>query len=225
MSTGIETRGPGDLPVPPPVAVPEVGAAAAARTAAAAAAVGDGGSADAAIADAVDLARNLHAALSAVLLGTPEAVTTAVVAALSGSHLLIEDVPGVGKTVLARALATAFMKPGSPSTRTPSMSRASSRRGPRGWGSARPAPRASAVRRASASVPTVTRPAPSSGRARDRIPAAFSSGPGSGRRNRKLAALRAACATVSRTCAAEIAGVSMTTTITASIDRSSRSFR
>ena len=32
----------------------------------------------------------------------------AVVAALSGSHLLIEDVPGVGKTVLARALATAL---------------------------------------------------------------------------------------------------------------------
>ena len=30
------------------------------------------------------------------------------VAALSGSHLLIEDVPGVGKTVLARALATAL---------------------------------------------------------------------------------------------------------------------
>ena len=38
----------------------------------------------------------------------PRAVTFAVVAALSGSHLLIEDVPGVGKTVLARALATAL---------------------------------------------------------------------------------------------------------------------
>jgi len=35
-------------------------------------------------------------------------VTFAVVAALSGNHLLIEDVPGVGKTVLARALATAL---------------------------------------------------------------------------------------------------------------------
>ena len=43
-----------------------------------------------------------------MLLGTPDAVTTAVVAALSGTHLLIEDVPGVGKTVLARALATAL---------------------------------------------------------------------------------------------------------------------
>src|ERR1019366_4934497 len=38
----------------------------------------------------------------------PVAVTTAVVAALSGSPLLIEDVPGVGKTVLARALAAAL---------------------------------------------------------------------------------------------------------------------
>lgn len=58
--------------------------------------------------EAVATARNLHSALSGVLLGTPRAVTFAVVAALSGNHLLIEDVPGVGKTVLARALATAL---------------------------------------------------------------------------------------------------------------------
>jgi len=60
----------------------------------------------AAYGDAAAVAQALHASLSGVLLGTPEAVTVAVVAALSGSHLLIEDVPGVGKTVLARALAT-----------------------------------------------------------------------------------------------------------------------
>ncbi len=58
--------------------------------------------------EAVAVSRNLHGALSAVLLGTPRAVTIAVVAAMSGNHLLIEDVPGVGKTVLARALATAL---------------------------------------------------------------------------------------------------------------------
>ncbi len=58
--------------------------------------------------EAVATASDLHVALSEVLLGTPRAVTFAVVAALSGSHLLIEDVPGVGKTVLARALATAL---------------------------------------------------------------------------------------------------------------------
>jgi MoxR-like ATPase len=61
--------------------------------------------------EAVTVARNLHAALSSVLLGTPRAVTIAVVAAISGNHLLIEDVPGVGKTVLARALATALGVP------------------------------------------------------------------------------------------------------------------
>jgi MoxR-like ATPase len=58
--------------------------------------------------EAVATARSLHHALSQVLLGTPRAVTIAVVAAMSGNHLLIEDVPGVGKTVLARALATAL---------------------------------------------------------------------------------------------------------------------
>ena len=58
--------------------------------------------------EAVATSRNLFNALSSVLLGTPRAVTFAVVAALSGNHLLIEDVPGVGKTVLARALATAL---------------------------------------------------------------------------------------------------------------------
>jgi MoxR-like ATPase len=58
--------------------------------------------------EGVDLGRRLHAALSSVLLGTPAAVTVATVAALSRSHLLIEDVPGVGKTVLARALATSL---------------------------------------------------------------------------------------------------------------------
>jgi MoxR-like ATPase len=58
--------------------------------------------------ETVATARHLHGALSGVLLGTPRAVTIAVVAALSGNHLLIEDVPGVGKTVLARALAIAL---------------------------------------------------------------------------------------------------------------------
>jgi MoxR-like ATPase len=61
--------------------------------------------------EAVALGQNLHVALSDVLLGSPRAVTLAVVAALSGNHLLIEDVPGVGKTVLARALAAALGVP------------------------------------------------------------------------------------------------------------------
>ena len=127
MSTGVETWDGADLPAPAPVpgtvpsAVPEV-----MRTADG---VSGGGALFAqpetaplgavvpihmavtgatAIDDAILMAGELYAALSEVLLGTPVAVTTAVVAALSGSHLLIEDVPGVGKTVLARALALAL---------------------------------------------------------------------------------------------------------------------
>ena len=59
---------------------------------------------DAAIALGDSLLRNL----GLVVLGTGDALVAAAVAALSGGHLLIEDVPGVGKTVLARALATSL---------------------------------------------------------------------------------------------------------------------
>ena len=40
-----------------------------------------------------------------VFLGKPEVVTQVLVGLISRGHLLIEDVPGVGKTVLARVLA------------------------------------------------------------------------------------------------------------------------
>ena len=40
-----------------------------------------------------------------VFLGKPEAVRFAVIALLAEGHLLLEDVPGVGKTLLAKALA------------------------------------------------------------------------------------------------------------------------
>ena len=57
---------------------------------------------------AIALGRALVDNLSNVLLGTPGALTAAAIAALCGGHLLIEDVPGVGKTVLARALAVSL---------------------------------------------------------------------------------------------------------------------
>jgi MoxR-like ATPase len=60
------------------------------------------------LSEASHLARALHAAVSSVVLGAPAPVTVAVVAAASGGHLLIEDVPGTGKTVLARTLAAAL---------------------------------------------------------------------------------------------------------------------
>ncbi len=47
----------------------------------------------------------LEAALGAVLRGKPEVVRLSTVCLLSRGHLLIEDVPGVGKTTLAQALA------------------------------------------------------------------------------------------------------------------------
>ena len=50
----------------------------------------------------------LEAALGTVIRGNGEAVHMALVALLSEGHLLIEDVPGVGKTTLAHALASSI---------------------------------------------------------------------------------------------------------------------
>jgi MoxR-like ATPase len=47
----------------------------------------------------------LEAALGSALRGKPEVVRLSVVCLLARGHLLIEDVPGVGKTTLAQALA------------------------------------------------------------------------------------------------------------------------
>ena len=46
------------------------------------------------------------ASVAGVIDGKPDAVRSALVCLLAEGHLLIEDVPGVGKTMLARALAT-----------------------------------------------------------------------------------------------------------------------
>ena len=48
---------------------------------------------------------HLEAALGRVIRGKPEALRLALVSMLSRGHLLIEDVPGVGKTTLAHSLA------------------------------------------------------------------------------------------------------------------------
>ncbi|HTX63759.1 MAG TPA: AAA family ATPase, partial [Acidimicrobiales bacterium] len=58
--------------------------------------------------EAIKLGQALVENLRHVVLGTPGALTAVAVAALSGGHLLIEDVPGVGKTVLAQALAASL---------------------------------------------------------------------------------------------------------------------
>ena len=46
--------------------------------------------------------------ISKVIVGQQEVVDGVVICLLAGGHLLIEDVPGVGKTTLAHALSRAF---------------------------------------------------------------------------------------------------------------------
>jgi MoxR-like ATPase len=51
------------------------------------------------------LVERLRANVSRVLLGKPQVIQLALTALLAEGHLLIEDVPGIGKTLLAKALA------------------------------------------------------------------------------------------------------------------------
>jgi MoxR-like ATPase len=51
---------------------------------------------------------SLRAQLGRVILGKAEAIDHVIVALLAGQHLLMEDVPGVGKTTMAKALARCF---------------------------------------------------------------------------------------------------------------------
>jgi MoxR-like ATPase len=50
----------------------------------------------------------LQEQLGKVILGKSEVIERLTIALLSGSHILMEDVPGVGKTTLAKALARSF---------------------------------------------------------------------------------------------------------------------
>ncbi len=51
------------------------------------------------------VARRIRGAVESVIEGKPDVVRTALTVLLAEGHLLIEDVPGVGKTMLAKALA------------------------------------------------------------------------------------------------------------------------
>src|SRR4026209_576056 len=59
-------------------------------------------------ANAIDQIERLQNAVETVIKGKPEAIRLAIVTLIAGGHLLIEDVPGVGKTTLAHSLARAL---------------------------------------------------------------------------------------------------------------------
>src|SRR6266540_4342382 len=59
-------------------------------------------------ADAVEKIERLQQVIETVIKGKSEAVRLGIVALIAGGHLLVEDVPGVGKTTLAHALARAL---------------------------------------------------------------------------------------------------------------------
>jgi len=57
---------------------------------------------------ASEIAEAVTENVGSVIVGNREAIEGLVTAVLAGGHVLLEDVPGVGKTMLARALAAAF---------------------------------------------------------------------------------------------------------------------
>jgi MoxR-like ATPase len=57
---------------------------------------------------ATELGKQLMSNLCRVVLGAEAACRTATIALLAGGHLMIEDVPGVGKTMLAKAMGASI---------------------------------------------------------------------------------------------------------------------
>jgi MoxR-like ATPase len=64
-----------------------------------------GGKVESAIENAKQMAEKIVENVEKVMVGKTEVVRLAVIALISQGHLLIEDAPGVGKTMLARSLA------------------------------------------------------------------------------------------------------------------------
>ena len=55
--------------------------------------------------EAFETSRRLRENIQQVVLGKPDVVQLLVLSMLAGEHVLLEDVPGVGKTLAAKALA------------------------------------------------------------------------------------------------------------------------
>ncbi|HLJ69040.1 MAG TPA: MoxR family ATPase [Chloroflexota bacterium] len=63
---------------------------------------------DRAIAAFVESAQRLESAVQTVILGQPEVVRQTIIALLANGHVLLEGVPGLGKTLLVRTLGAAL---------------------------------------------------------------------------------------------------------------------
>ena len=70
--------------------------------------VDTGRSRERALNDLVTTAQQISTAVESVIDGKAEAIRLALTVLLAEGHLLIEDVPGVGKTMLAKSLARAI---------------------------------------------------------------------------------------------------------------------
>ena len=55
-----------------------------------------------------EVANRLRENIQKVIVGKDEVINLTLVAVLTEGHLLLEDVPGIGKTTLARALAASL---------------------------------------------------------------------------------------------------------------------
>ena len=65
----------------------------------------DGGASPADVAWVADTSERIGRSMGQVIRGKPDAIGLAIIALLAEGHVLVEDVPGVGKTSLVRALA------------------------------------------------------------------------------------------------------------------------
>ena len=63
---------------------------------------------DAELSDVAEVTARIRASISTVLSGLDQAISATLATALAQGHLLMEDVPGVGKTTLARAFAASI---------------------------------------------------------------------------------------------------------------------